>query len=127
MLPLPAAVKHCEHWRVGYRTNGKLMAIRELLEGEPICLEIVCDPIRHGGATDAPRDSAEWWWINADIPGATDLGRLQELGVVHSHHVQDSISVYPYTKNPLLHESLCRYVDDRLSGDRFSTVQAGSR
>jgi hypothetical protein len=86
------------------RANGKLMAIRELPKGEPICREIVYYLIRHCEAADAPR-------------------------VVHSHHVQDSISVYTYTntKSPLLRENLRHYVDDRLSDDRLSTVQAGSR
>jgi hypothetical protein len=101
------------------RANGKLAAIRELLDRDHVCLDIVRYLLGNGEAADTARGIAGWW-INSDVSRTAEaLTRLQELGVVRSHLVQDATSVYSFTKNPLLRETLRQCVN-RLS-QRTST------
>ena len=93
------------------RPNSKLQAIRQLLDREEVCLEIVRYLVCHSEAADTTRGIAEWW-IRRDIAKtAQALTKLQSHGVVRSHLVQDATSVYAFTKNPLLRETLRQYVD----------------
>lgn len=66
--------------------------------------------IRNSEAADTARGIAEWW-INRDLPSTQEaLVKLLECGVIRSHPVQDSTFVYAYTKNPILRQTLARYV-----------------
>jgi hypothetical protein len=47
--------------------NGKLVAIRELLDRDQVCLDIVRYLLGNGEAADTARGIAEWW-INRDAP-----------------------------------------------------------
>jgi hypothetical protein len=85
-----------------------------LLDRDHVCLEIVRYLLGNGEAADTARGIAEWW-INRDVPPTAEaLTRLQELGVVRSHLVQDATAVYGFTKNRLLRETLQQCVN-RLS------------
>jgi hypothetical protein len=96
------------------RASGKLVAIRDLLDHDRVCLEIVRYLLGNAEAADTARGIAEWW-INRDVSRTAEaLTRLQELGVVRSHLVQDNTSVYGFTKSPLLRETLRQCVN-RLS------------
>ena len=93
------------------RPNGKLLAIRQLLERDDVCLDIVRYLVSHSEAADTTRGIAEWW-INRDIARtAQALKKLLEHGIVRSYLVQDATSVYGFTKNPILRETLRHYVD----------------
>jgi len=84
--------------------------IRDLLERNPICLEIVRYFARHGEAADTARGIADWW-IRRDIVATQEaLGKLLECGIVRSHPVQDNTFVYGYTRNSILRHVLARYV-----------------
>ena len=84
-----------------------------MLDRDHVCLEIVRYLLGHGEAADTARGIAEWW-INRDVSRTAEaLSRLQELGVVRAYLVQDATSVYGFTKNPLLRDSLRQCVDRR--------------
>ena len=104
------------------RASGKLTAIRELLDRDYVCLEIVRYLLGNGEAADTARGIAEWW-INRDVSRTAEaLSWLHELGVVRSHLVQDATSVYGFTKNPLLRNTLRQCVD-RLSKPASTEVR----
>jgi hypothetical protein len=104
------------------RASGKLATIRELLDHDHVCLEIVRYLLGNAEAADTARGIAEWW-INRDVSRTAEaLTRLHELGVVRSHLVQDATSVYGFTKNPLLRETL-RHCVDRLSTPTSTEVR----
>src|SRR5205823_14044839 len=91
--------------------SGNLTALRELPDRDYVCLEIVRYLLGNGEAADTARGIAEWW-INRDVSRTAEaLSRLHELGVVRSHLVQDATSVYGFTKNRLLRNSLMQCVD----------------
>ena len=93
------------------RQNGRLLAIRQLLDHDEICLDIVRYLVSHEAAADTVRGIAEWW-INRDVARtAQALKRLQDHGIVRSYLVQDSTSIYAFTKNALLRETLRQLVD----------------
>lgn len=93
------------------RANGKLAAIRALLDRDQVCLDIVRYLLEHSEAADTARGIAEWW-IKRDVSRTAEaLSRLQEHGVVRCHVVQDATSVYAFTKNPILRDTLRHYVD----------------
>jgi hypothetical protein len=93
------------------RGSSRLRSIRELLDGDDICRDIVHYFIRHSEAADTASGIAEWW-INRDVAQtARALTKLRESGVVRSHLVQDATSVYAFTKNNLLRKTLRQYVD----------------
>ena len=86
------------------------MAIRELLDSDEICADIVRYLVQHTEAADTARGIAEWW-IDRDVVQTGDaLKRLQVHGVVRSFPIQDATSVFTFTKNSLLRESLSQYV-----------------
>jgi DNA-binding FrmR family transcriptional regulator len=92
------------------RPNGRLAAIRELLEHDAVCLDIVRYLVHHSEAADTARGIADWW-IQRDVARtAHALTKLLEHGVVRSHLVQDATAVYAFTRNPLLRETLRQYV-----------------
>jgi hypothetical protein len=92
------------------RSNVRLATIHALLERNPICLEIVRYFSRHTEAADTARGIADWW-IQRDVPStATALVQLERCGIVRSYPVQDTTSVYAYTKNPLVRRALKHYV-----------------
>jgi hypothetical protein len=93
------------------RPTARLSAIRELLERDHVCLEIVRYLSQHNDAADTARGIADWW-IRRDLPStATALVQLERHGIVRSYVVQDATSVYGYTKNPLLRQTLQNYVE----------------
>ena len=93
------------------RANGKLAAVRGLLDRDHVCLEIVRYLLHHSEAVDTARGIAEWW-IKRDVSRTAEaLSRLQEHGIVRSYLVQDESSVYVFTKNPILRNTLRHYVD----------------
>ena len=97
--------------RVIARSNGRLTAIRDLLERDETSFDIVRYLVRHSEAVDTVRGIAEWW-IHRDLPKTAEaLSRLEQHGVVRSCLVQDAIAVYGYTKNPLLREGLRQFVE----------------
>ena len=94
------------------RTNGKLIAIRALLDRDALSRAIVSYLARHTEAADTARGIAEWW-VNGSVSATADaLAKLEALGVVCAYAVHDSTAVYAYTKNPLLRQTLGHYVDD---------------
>ena len=87
-------------------------ALRDLLERDAVCREIVQYLMRHNEAADTARGIAEWW-INRDVPSTRQaLLRLQECGVVESYIVQGDTSVYAYTKRAVLRQSLARCLQE---------------
>ena len=89
-------------------------ALRDLLERDAVCREIVQYLMRHNEAADTARGIAEWW-INRDVPSTRQaLLRLQECGVVESYIVQGDTSVYAYTKRAVLRQSLARHLQDKV-------------
>lgn len=92
--------------------QSRLRAIRELLDHDPVCREIVDYFLRHREAADTAGGIAAWW-IKRDVAQTADaLMKLREHGVVRSHLVQDATSVYTLTKSRLLRETLGQYVDE---------------
>jgi hypothetical protein len=82
-----------------------------LLDRDHVCLEIVRYLLHHGEAADTARGIADWW-IKRDVSRTAEaLSRLQEHGIVRSYLVQDATSVYAFTKNPILRDTLRHYVD----------------
>ena len=87
-------------------------ALRDLLERNAVCREIVQYLMRHDEAADTACGIAESW-INRDVPSARyALLRLQECGVVQSYIVQGDTSVYAYTKRAVLRQSLARCLQE---------------
>jgi hypothetical protein len=92
------------------RPHSKLTAIRELIESDEVCADIVRYLVSHTEAADTARGIAEWW-IGRDVAQTADaLSRLQAYGVVRSYPVQDATSVFAFTKNPILRDTLRQYV-----------------
>ena len=90
--------------------SGRATAIRDLLSRDRVCREIVHYLIRNSEAADTARGIAEWW-IRRDLASTQEaLLKLQEHGVVQSYPVQDNMFVYVYAKNPILRQSLARYL-----------------
>ena len=90
--------------------SGRATAIRDLLARDPVCLQIVHYLSRNSEAADTARGIAEWW-IRRDLASTQEaLLKLQEYGVVQSYVVQDNMFVYVYAKNPILRQSLARYL-----------------
>ena len=90
--------------------SGRATAIRDLLARDPVCLAIVHYLTRNSEAADTARGIAEWW-IRRDLASTHEaLLKLQEYGVVQSYAVQDNMFVYVYAKNPILRQSLARYL-----------------
>jgi hypothetical protein len=81
-------------------------AIRQLLDHDAVCAAIVRYLVRHTEAADTARGIAEWW-IDESFE-ATDqaLQKLLEQRVVRCHVVQDDKTVFSYTRNELLRQSL---------------------
>lgn len=94
------------------RQSSRFRAIRQLLDGDHVCRDIVQYLVRHSDAADTVSGIAEWW-IKRDVARTAEaLTKLREYGVVRSHLVQDPTSVYTLTKNRLLREVLRQYVDE---------------
>ena len=75
-----------------------------------MCADIVRYFVEHTEAADTARGIAEWW-IRRDVSETAEaLGRLQTHGVVRSYFVQEAASVYAFTKNPILRDTLRQYV-----------------
>lgn len=88
---------------------GKLGAIQNLIERDPVCGEIVAYLSRHARAVDTARGIAEWW-INRELRATQEaLLKLLDHGVLRSY-VQGATRVYAYTNNPLIRRQLARYV-----------------
>ena len=67
--------------------------------------------MRHNEAADTASGIAEWW-INRDVPQtANALTRLREHGVVRSHVVQETTSVYRLAKSRFIRQTLRQYVE----------------
>jgi hypothetical protein len=97
------------------RPKRRLTAIRELLDRDDACLDIVRYFVRHSEAADTTRGIADWW-INRDVAQTAEaLTRLREHGIVQSHLMQNVTSAHTFTKNPLLQEALRHYVLGRSS------------
>ena len=91
--------------------SGRATAIRDLLARDDVCLEIVHYLTRNSEAADTARGIAEWWIRRDHASTLEALLKLQEYGVVQSYAVQDNMFVYVYTKNPILRQSLARYLE----------------
>ena len=95
--------------------SGRAAAIRDLLARDPVCLQIVHYLSRNSEAADTARGIAEWW-IRRDLASTQEaLLKLQEYGVVQSYVIQDNMFVYVYTKNPILRQSLARYLQELIA------------
>ena len=82
-----------------------------MLDSDHVCREIVHYLVRHNEAADTTSGIAEWW-IKRDVPRtANALTKLRDHGVVRSHVVQDTNSVYTLTKSRFIRETLRQYVD----------------
>jgi hypothetical protein len=101
----------CEREADITRYGSRLKAIRELLDRDPVCRDIVHYFVRHSEAADTASGIADWW-IKRDVARTADaLTKLREHGVIRSHLVQDATSVHTLTKNRLLRETLRQYVN----------------
>ena len=112
LLPLAAAHGKSRYHGGGAipRAQSRLTAIRELLETDDVCADIVRYLVDHTEAADTARGIAEWW-IRRDVAETAEaLNRLQSHGVVRSHVVQEAASVYAFTKNPILRDTLRQFV-----------------
>jgi hypothetical protein len=93
------------------RPNGRLTAIRDLLERDQVSFEIVRYLVERNEAADTVRGIAEWW-IHRDLPSTAEaLARLEKHGVVRSRVVQDATAVYSFTRDAGLREGLRQYVE----------------
>ena len=82
-----------------------------MLDSDHVCREIVHYLVRHNEAADTTSGIAEWW-IKRDVPRtANALIKLREHGVVRSHVVQDTSSVYTLTKSRFIRETLRQYIE----------------
>lgn len=108
---LAAAVRHSPRRGTKIpRSIGRLAAIKELLERDTVAAEVVRYLDLHSDAADTARGIAEWWIRRDVVATAQALARLLEFGVVDSYPVQDATSVYTYTKNRLLRQSLNQWL-----------------
>ena len=86
------------------------MTLRELLAYDPVCRDIVQYLMHHNDAVDTARGIAQWW-IRREVAATQEaLMKLQDLGVVQTHVVQDHTFVYAYTKRSVVRQSLARYL-----------------
>jgi hypothetical protein len=91
------------------------MTLRDLLDRDPVCRDIVQYLMHNNDAVDTARGIAQWW-IRRDVAATQEaLMKLQDLGVVHTHVVQDRTFVYAYTKRSVVRQSLARYLDRALA------------
>ena len=75
-----------------------------------MCADIVRYFVDHNEAADTARGIAEWW-IRRDVSETAEaLARLQAHAVVRSYFVQEAASVYAFTKNPILRDTLRQYM-----------------
>ena len=110
---LTECVDSCTNWETDISSQGtRSRTIRELLDGDNVCRDIVHYLVHHSEAADTASGIAAWW-INRDVARTAEaLMKLHEQGIVRSHLVQDSTSVYTFTKSRPLREALRRYVDE---------------
>ena len=88
-----------------------------MLDRDRVCRDIADYLVRHNEAADTVSGIAEWW-INREIPKtANALTKLREHGVVRSHVVQETSSVYTLTKSRFIRETLRQYVEQLRSAD----------
>jgi len=106
------------------RRQPRLAAILDLLERDPLCLQIVAYLTHNTEAADTAQGIAEWW-IGAE-PRATAraLRALLDHGVVRSMAVPNATSVYAFTRDPALRRSLAQHVQRRLA-ERVATAHPG--
>jgi hypothetical protein len=103
-----------------------------LLDGDNVCRDIVHYLVHHSEAADTASGIAAWW-INRDVARTAEaLMKLREQGIVRSHLVQDSTSVYRLTKSRPLRETLRQYVDEPTAStfppdDADRALHAGSK
>jgi hypothetical protein len=91
------------------------MTLRDLLAHDPVCRDIVQYLMHNNDAVDTARGIAQWW-IRRDVAATQEaLMKLQDLGVVQTHVVQDRTFVYAYTKRSVVRQSLARYLDGALA------------
>jgi hypothetical protein len=91
------------------------MTLRDLLAHDPVCRDIVQYLMHNNDAVDTSRGIAQWW-IRRDVAATQEaLMKLQDLGVVQTHVVQDRTFVYAYTKRSVVRQSLARYLDGALA------------
>jgi len=91
------------------------MTLRDLLAHDPVCRDIVQYLMHNNDAADTARGIAQWW-IRRDVVATQEaLMKLQDLGVVQTHVVQDRTFVYAYTKRSVVRQSLARYLDGALA------------
>jgi hypothetical protein len=91
------------------------MTLRDLLAHDPVCRDIVQYLMHNNDAADTARGIAQWW-IRRDVVATKEaLMKLQDLGVVQTHVVQDRTFVYAYTKRSVVRQSLARYLDGTLA------------
>lgn len=91
------------------------MTLRDLLAHDPVCRDIVQYLMHNNDAVDTARGIAQWW-IRRDVVATQEaLMKLQDLGVVQTHVVQDRTFVYAYTKRSVVRQSLARYLDGALA------------
>jgi hypothetical protein len=91
------------------------MTLRDLLAHDPVCRDIVQYLMHNNDAADTARGIAQWW-IRRDVVATQEaLIKLQDLGVVQTHVVQDRTFVYAYTKRSVVRQSLARYLDGALA------------
>ena len=113
---LAAAVRHSPRRGTTIpRSISRLAAIQELLERDTVAAEVVRYLDLHSDAADTARGIAEWWIRRDVVATAQALARLLEFGVVDSYPVQDATSVYVYTKNRLLRQSLNQWLKALMS------------
>ena len=94
--------------------------IRQLLDSEEICRDIVQYLVQNEDAADTVSGIAEWW-IQRDVDGtARALTELSKHGIVKSHLVQDALYVYTLTASRRLRDALRQCLDE----SAISTEQA---
>lgn len=86
------------------------LAIRELLDHDPISFAIVTYLSHHPQAMDTAPGAAEWWIHQELGPTQEALTKLVDLGVVHCRSNGTS-SLYAYARDPKLHGWLVRYLN----------------
>jgi hypothetical protein len=92
------------------RMNSNLDRIRELLEQDHVCREIADYLARHSDAVDTAVGIAEWW-VNCDL-AATEVAlfKLVDHGIVRPCLVQGRASMFAYTTDHEIRESVSRYL-----------------
>ncbi|HMH50440.1 MAG TPA: hypothetical protein VK548_09435 [Candidatus Acidoferrum sp.] len=82
-----------------------------MLDSDHVCREIADYLVHHSEAADTVIGIAEWW-INRDVAQTSEaVTKLRAHGVVSSHIVQDTTSVYTLAKSRLIRETLRQYLD----------------